>query len=308
MKYNLNAYYKKHKNKPILGIIPPPMITPDKSEQFLYLNDGYIKFFRNIKINMVIIPYNISKNELEFYLKNIDGLFFSGARIGNYNQEKEFINQYRFIDYVLRKAINLNKKGKIFPIYASCHGIQSIIKTTEKRVDKIGGLFESLDAVNYKTKIQFLNNNSNNINKYAKYNNKIVIHNCTFGITPTKFYKTKYLKDEYNVIAIGRDRRNKKFIDFIKHKTYPIYAFQCHPEKSVVGLLDEFIESLYKSYILRSKLSRTFKLTPRKFQPNKFTFETKVCKHLTPKVQNVVTTQLKRRTRKNTKCHIIKIK
>ena len=87
-----------------------------------------------------------------------------------------------------------------------------------------------------------------------------------------------------------------------------IYAFQCHPEKSVVGLLDEFIESLYKSYILRSKLSKTFKLTPKKFEPNKFTFETKLCKRLTPKVQNVVTTQLKRRTRKNTKCHIIKIK
>ena len=43
------------------------MITNDKSEQFLYLNDGYIKFFRSIKINMVIIPYNISKNELEYY-------------------------------------------------------------------------------------------------------------------------------------------------------------------------------------------------------------------------------------------------
>ena len=61
MKYNLNEYYKKHKNKPILGIIPPPMITPEKSEKFLYLNDGYIKFFRSIKINMVIIPYNIQK-------------------------------------------------------------------------------------------------------------------------------------------------------------------------------------------------------------------------------------------------------
>ena len=96
MKYNLNTYYNRHKNKPILGIIPPPMITDDKSEQFMYLNDGYIKFFRSIKINMVIIPYNISKNDLEYYFKNIDGLFFSGARIGNYNQEKEFINQYKF--------------------------------------------------------------------------------------------------------------------------------------------------------------------------------------------------------------------
>ena len=308
MKYNLNEYHNKNKNKPILGIIPPPMITNNKAEQFLYLNDGYIKFFRSIKINMVIIPYNISNNELEYYLKNIDGLFFSGARIGNYNQEKEFINQYKFIDYVLKKAIKLNQKGRIFPVYASCHGIQSIIKTTEKHIDIIGGLFQRLDAVNYKSKIEFVNNNSNNINKYAKYNNKIVIHNCTFGITVNKFYKTKYLQNEYNIIAVAKDRRNKKFVDFIKHKTFPIYAFQCHPEKSLVGLLDEFIESVYKSYILRAKLNKTFKLKPIKFVPKKLSFKTKLCKHLKPKVVNVETSQLKRRTRKNTKCHIIKIK
>jgi anthranilate/para-aminobenzoate synthase component II len=307
MKYNLNAYYNKHKNKPILGIIPPPMITEDKSQKFLYLNDGYIKFFRQLKINMVIIPYNISKNELEYYLKNIDGLFFSGARIGNYNQEKEFINQYKFIDNVLERAIQLNNKGRIFPIYASCHGIQSIVKTTENRTEKIGGLFDGLDAVNYKAKIQFINNTSNNVNKYAKYHNNIVIHNCTFGITPAKFYKTKHLQNEYNIIAIGRDRRNKKFVDFIKHKTFPIYAFQCHPEKSVVGLLDEFIESLYKSYILKKKINKTLKVKKISFKPKKLSFKTKICKKLQPKVQNVVTTQLRRRTRKNTKCHIIKI-
>ena len=157
--------------------------------------------------------------------------FFSGARIGNYNQEKEFIKQHKFIDIILNKAIKLNKKGHIFPVYASCHGIQSIIKITENRIEKIGGLFESLDAVNYKTKIQFINNNTNNINKYAKYNNKIVTHNCTFGITPSKFYNTKCLQNEYDIIAIGRDRQNKKFVDFIKHKIYPIYAFQSHPEE-----------------------------------------------------------------------------
>ena len=307
MLYDLNNYYKKYKSKPILGIVPPPMITDDKSKNFLYLNDGYIKYFRNIKINMVIIPYNLSNNLIDYYLKNIDGVFFSGARIGNYNQEKEFIKQYKFIDIILNKAIKLNKNGHIFPVYASCHGIQSIIKTTENRIEKIGGLFESLDAVNYKTKIQFINNNSNNINKYAKYNNKIVIHNCTFGITPSKFYNTKYLQNEYDIIAIGRDRRNKKFVDFIKHKIYPIYAFQCHPEKSVVGLLDEFIENLYKSYIQNSKLNKTFKIKPKKIKPLKLTFKTQMCKKLKPKVQNVVTDQLKRRTRKNTKCHIIKI-
>lgn len=308
MKYNLNTYYNKYKNKPILGIIPPPMITNDISEQFLYLNDGYIKFLRSIKINMVIIPYNISNNELEYYLKNIDGLFFSGARIGNYNQETEFINQYKFIDYVLKKAINLNKKGRIFPIYASCHGIQSIIKIAEKHSGKNDDLFVSLDAVNYKAKIQFINNNSNNINKYTKYNNKIVIHDCTFGITLSKFYKTKYLQHEYNVIAVGRDRRNKKFVEFIKHKTFPIYAFQCHPEESPVGLLDEFIESLYKSHILRSRLNKIFKLKSKKFVPNKLSFKTKLCKNLRPKLINAVTSQLRRQTRKNTKCHIIKIK
>ena len=130
MFFNLSG---KNHNKPTIGIIPPPMITPDK-DKYLYLNDDYIKFLRQKHLNIIIIPYNISKPSVDLYLKNVDGLFLSGARIGNYNQEPEFIQQYTFIDYVLKKAIELNKKGRIFPVYASCHGIQSIVKTSEKKI------------------------------------------------------------------------------------------------------------------------------------------------------------------------------
>ena len=75
-----------------------------------------------------------------------------------------------------------------------------------------------------------------------------------------------------------------------------------------MGLLDEFIESLYKSHILRSRLNKIFKLKSKKFVPNKLSFKTKLCKNLRPKLINAVTSQLRRQTRKNTKCHIIKIK
>ena len=233
-------HYQKHKNKPIIGVVPPPLIN-EETDKFLYLNDGYIRYLRKIRVNILIIPYNLDKKTIEIYLKNIDGIFFSGARIGNYNQEPEFIKQYTMVDYLIERAVELNKKGRLFPVYASCHGIQSIIKTAEKKIHQFD-VFKRLDAVNFPAKLEFIQNDSNNINKYAKFDNKLVYHNCTFGITPKMFNKTKYLKKDYDMIAIGRDRRNKKFVDFIKHKVHPIYAFQCHPEKSITELLDEYID------------------------------------------------------------------
>jgi gamma-glutamyl-gamma-aminobutyrate hydrolase PuuD len=294
-------YYKKHKNKPLIGVVPPPFIN-DEKDNYLYLNDGYIKYLKKIKINILVIPYNLDKKTIEIYLKNIDGLFFSGARIGNYNQELEFIQQYTTVDYLLQRAIELNKSGRVFPVYASCHGIQSIIKTAEKKIHEFN-VFKRLDAVNFKTKLEFIQNDSNNINKYAKFNNQIALHNCTFGITPVMFNKTKYLKNEYNIIAIGRDRRNKKFVDFIKHKVHPIYAFQCHPEKSITGLLDEYIETIYKSSNIRKRRN----ISTKNFKPVKLTYKSKLCRKLHPKVINVHINTLKHRTRKNTKCHIVNI-
>ena len=295
------SYHNKYKDKPVIGIIPPPFINPEKNN-YLYLNDGYIQYLKSLRLNILIIPYNLAKEKIDEYLKNIDAVFFSGARIGNYNQEPEFIKQYTFVDNILNKAIELNKNGRIFPVYASCHGIQSIIKTTEKQIHKFN-VFKRLDAVNFKTKLEFIQNDSNNINKYKKFHNEIALHNCTFGITPKMFNKTKYLKNEYNIIAVGRDRRNKKFVDFIKHKVHPIYAFQCHPEKSITGLLDEYIETVFKSYNVRIRRN----ISTKKFKPVNIKYKTRLCKKLTPKVVNVHINTLKHRTRKNTKCYIIDI-
>ena len=295
------SYHNKYKDKPVIGIIPPPFINPEKNN-YLYLNDGYIQYLKSLRLNLLIIPYNLAKEHIDEYLKNIDGVFFSGARIGNYNQEPEFIKQYTFVDNILNKAIELNKNGRIFPVYASCHGIQSIIKTTEKQIHKFN-VFKRLDAVNFKTKLEFIQNDSNNINKYKQFNNQIALHNCTFGITPKMFNKTKYLKNEYNIIAVGRDRRNKKFVDFIKHKVHPIYGFQCHPEKSITGLLDEYIETVFKSFNVRVRRN----ISTKKFKPVSIKYKTRLCKKLTPKVLNVHINTLKHRTRKNTKCYIIDI-
>ena len=97
--------------------------------------------------------------------------------------------------------------------------------------------------------------------------------------------------------------RGKEFVDFIKHKIYPIYAFQCHPEKSITGLLDEYIENIFKSYNIRVHDNKSTKL----FKPIKLKHKTKLCRRLKPKVLNVNRNTLKHKTRKNTKCHIINI-
>ena len=301
MPINLNKYFNKFKNKPIIGIVPPPMINDDP-KHFLYLNQGYINYFKKIKLNFVIIPYNISLNRMNDYFNNIEGIFISGARIGNYNKTEEFIQQYERIDYILKKVLEMNKTGRIFPLFASCHGIQSIIKTTENKIHNFK-VFKRLDAVNYKAKLDFINNNTNNIIKYKNYNCQLAQHNCTFGITPKMFNRTKKLKKMYNIVAVARDRRNKKFVDFIKHKTYPIYAFQFHPEKSITGLLDEYIEGLYKSKNIRDKNN----IGNIKFKPNMLDYKTYTCKKLRPRVINVHKSGLKKTSKKSTKCHIIKI-
>jgi len=52
----------------------------------------------------------------------------------------------------------------------------------------------------------------------------------------------------YEIIATNLDKNNKEFIDIIKHKKYPFFGFQGHPEINNTKLFIPFINSVYENF------------------------------------------------------------
>ena len=50
------------------------------------------------------------------------------------------------------------------------------------------------------------------------------------------------------IIATNLDKNNKEFVDIIKHKKYPFFGFQGHPEIENTKLFLPFINSVYENF------------------------------------------------------------
>ncbi len=302
MSINLNKYTNMYNKRPIIGIISPPFIT-NKNDMYLYLKQEYLTLFIKNKINFKILSYNERKSYIQRELNNVNGIFLSGSEVGNFNKEKEYIHYNNKVKFIVDTAIKLNKTGKILPVLACCNGFQSIILNTEYKTPN-DNYFIKLDAVNYNTHLDFIDNDTNNISKYNKYIDNLALHNCSFGITPLMFNKSKFLKYQYDIIATANDKKNKRFVTFIKHKLYPIYAFQFHPERSITGLLDEYIEDIFKNYYIKNS-KQTNKQTNK--QIKKIKYKTYNCNNLRKvfKIKRYKT--CKNSNNKNEKCHVIKV-
>ena len=69
-----------------------------------------------------------------------------------------------------------------------------------------------------------------------------IIHNNLLAIDP----KTNI--GDYIIEATSLDKNNKEFIDIVKHKKYPFYGFQGHPEINNEELIDPFLEVVKASF------------------------------------------------------------
>ena len=73
-----------NRTKPLLGILPSPYIKhPITGKQFIsnevFITADIITFLKQNSIDYIIIPYTITKNDLDKILSNLDGFLFPSS-------------------------------------------------------------------------------------------------------------------------------------------------------------------------------------------------------------------------------------
>ena len=245
------------KTKPLIGILATPYIKNNNSDE-IFLKETIIKFLEQNSIEYIIIPYTIKKLELNKILSNLNGVLFPGSQIGNYYNNK-FIKQHFLMQkYIVKKIKSMANNNIIIPILAICHGYENMIlieKNYNLTKKTINNTFINVNSFyDYKTTPKFNNTKWGNLFKKNFNKTKKLIHNNSLALELTIKHKIK----NYEVIATSLDKNKKEFIDIVKHKKYPFYGFQGHPEINNTKLFAPYIEYVNNSF-KKTKLNQTTK-------------------------------------------------
>lgn len=236
--------------RPTIGILATPFIKNNESQE-IFLAEDFLKIFKKNGIDHVIIPYTMKKPELDKIIYNLDGLLFPGSQLGNFYNNKYIKKHFKIQKYLIKKAKTINNNKRPFPIVGICHGYENMIlvekkyNITNKNIKKV---FINVEAYpNYKTNPTFIKTKLGNSFKKNFHRTKKLINNHSLGVES----KNKPL--HYIIIATSSDKNNKEFIEIIKHKTYPFFGFQGHPERSSKEMLNPFLSLVKNSFRKRNK-------------------------------------------------------
>ncbi len=246
------------KNKPLIGILATPYIKNNISYE-IFLKENLINFLKQKSIEYIIIPYTIKKLELNNILSNLNGVLFPGSQIGNYYNNK-FIKQHFLMQkYIVKKIKFMANNNILIPILAVCHGYENMIlieKNYNLTKKTINNTFINVNSYyNYKTTPKFSNTKWGKLFKKNFNKTKKLIHNNSLALELTIKHNIK----NYEVIATSFDKNKKEFIDIVKHKKYPFFGFQGHPEINNTKLFAPFINYVKASFKKNISQTKTIK-------------------------------------------------
>ena len=236
------------KNIPTLGILATPYINnknnknnKNKQSRELILDKTLLRLLAKKNINYINIPYTISKSNLNRLLNTLDGLIFPGGQAGNFYNNKFYKAYFKIQNFLMKRAQIINSLYRPFPVLGICNGYENMIliesdyNITKNNIKKT---FINVRCYkNYKAQLFSIKYRSKGLNKTKK-----IIHNNVLAIDP----KTNI--GDYIIDATSLDKNNKEFIDIVKHKKYPFYGFQGHPEINNEELIDPFIKVVKLSF------------------------------------------------------------
>jgi len=261
----------------IVGILTVPY---DLS--YSYISYEHILLLQYYKVTVYPIPYDTIDHK--YYFDRINGLYIPSGIISKEHIKSKIVisdKLTKFIDTCskfIKLAIQSYNNNIPFPIWGTCLGMETMIQAIDKNI--LLSRFNSYP--NYiipfnPTKSGMLNSN---IIKYMdeetlKYwmSYPIEIHNHGKGISINKFMKSSLLTNIFNIVSIGTDKDNHKFVSLIEGKKYPFYGVQWHPElsKRTYRVLISFVNDIKNS---KKKTNDSWLDDRRKL---KSTIDTRIC-------------------------------
>uniref|UniRef100_A0A2P2KEH3 folate gamma-glutamyl hydrolase n=1 Tax=Rhizophora mucronata TaxID=61149 RepID=A0A2P2KEH3_RHIMU len=142
-----------------------------------------------------------------------------------------------FFFFMLQNILAKNDAGYHFPLYAICLGFELLTMIISK--DK--NILESFSAADQASTLQFMKNVDIDRTVFQRFppdllrklsTDCLVMQNHHYGISPERLQDNQGLSSFFKVLTTSADGDNKVYVSTVQAHSYPVTAFQWHPEKN----------------------------------------------------------------------------
>ncbi|XP_059216448.1 gamma-glutamyl hydrolase A [Stomoxys calcitrans] len=228
---------------PIIGIlcvdIAQPLQNLHGNEVHSYLAASYVKYLETAGAKVIPIWNNSPRVYYEEIMNKINGILLPGGAI-YFNKKyckKELTNDsYSSAQHIYDIAVQLNRKGKYFPLWGTCLGFQLML-THSAGVEDVR---QDCQPMNCSRAIKFEDEKVLQQSKlFANISQDMreKMSQQPFGFHFHKYCITKQRLEMFKiaklwrVLATNEDENGLEFISIVEHKEFPFFGAQFHPER-----------------------------------------------------------------------------
>ncbi|KAG2681586.1 hypothetical protein I3760_11G152400 [Carya illinoinensis] len=220
--------------RPVIGILSHPGDGASgrlsNATNASYIAASYVKFVESAGARVIPLIYNEPPEILFEKLDMVNGVLFTGgwAKTGLY---------YKVVERIFKKILKKNDAGDHFPLYAICLGFELLTMI----ISKDQNILESFNATDQASTLQFMENTQIEGTVFQRFppdllkklsTDCLVMQNHHYGISPERFEDNQNLASFFKILTTSADEDNKVYISTVHAHSYPVTAFQWHPEKN----------------------------------------------------------------------------
>ncbi|KAK3003112.1 hypothetical protein RJ639_018093 [Escallonia herrerae] len=220
--------------RPVIGILSHPGDGAsgrlNSSAGASYIAASYVKFVESAGARVIPLIYNEPPEILQKKLNLINGVLFTGgwAKSGLY---------FEVVEELFKKVLKKNDGGDHFPLLAICLGFELLTMI----ISKDNNILEEFNAADQASTLQFMKNVHMEGTVFQRFppdlrkklsTDCLVMQNHHYGISPERFQANKDLCGFFKLLTASADGDNKVYVSTVQAHSYPVTAFQWHPEKN----------------------------------------------------------------------------
>lgn len=260
----------KTNHYPSIGILSVPMTIGKHKYTHSYIPASYIKWLEMNNARVIPIPYDTPHGAIDMILNQVNGVLFIGGQVDHKMIQAEYIRFIETFEYIFNHAKLSNNKGKYFPLFGICLGMEMLAMINEGSKNLIPNFIKKkgisdVAARNNNAKLHFIKKDAKILKIFSEEEldefrkKSCVFQNHGLGFLEKASYIKRWNK-HWDIVATSKstDKKRENYVSILEYKKYPFYGLQFHPEKV---LFEWEIDTIGRTSIFRTvshKLSKFF--------------------------------------------------
>ena len=148
-----------------------------------------------------------------------------------------------YVARILKIAREFNDQGRSFPVWGTCLGFESLLIALSDfdlilDVDLADNMVNH--SVNFNRGIRSFFDDMMTEDDFASIRtSELMFFNHNFGFRMEKIKASKFVTENIDILSTVKTTHNEEVLAGFKHKQYPFYGIQYHPEASQFGWGDK---------------------------------------------------------------------